>query len=381
MPDNSSRKKLPGDSLISSLLHPPACEENKVCQEKRRVFRDLDLSATGLAWDTIDVLDVVFLGCLFPDVETESMLRRRGALIFPEISCLPFDPFRSSLYTWEELMEGYDWDNLQDKSLDRRIYDHVLLTGNGDIVEALARRIHDNAIDEALDSLLAGHPRVAGIMGGHSMLRTGDFYGKIASLAQELTSEGYFVVTGGGPGAMEAGNLGAWLGGYPPDALEEVLAILREAPDPGTWEYQAKAREVLSQFPEGSANLAIPTWFYPHEPTNLFASHIAKYFSNSIREDGLLAICIHGVVYCPGSAGTTQEIFMDATQNHYGSFGFYSPMVFMGSKRYTEETAIYQLMRSLSADRTYGKLLFLSDDPREIVAFLNAHPPIPVESN
>ena len=35
---------------------------------------------------------------------------------------------------------------------------------------------------------------------------------------------------------------------------------------------------------------------------------MAKYFSNSLREDGLLAIATHGVVYAPGSAGTTQDV-------------------------------------------------------------------------
>src|SRR5260370_19449409 len=63
---------------------------------------------------------------------------------------LPYNPFRSGLYTVEELMEGYDPD-VPGKSLDEIIADHF----NRDkkmprVHEALAQRIHDQAIDQAL---------------------------------------------------------------------------------------------------------------------------------------------------------------------------------------------------------------------------------------
>jgi hypothetical protein len=32
----------------------------------------------------------------------------------------------------------------------------------------------------------------------------------------------------------------------------------------------------------------IPTWFYGYEPPDVFASAMAKYFSNALREDVLL---------------------------------------------------------------------------------------------
>lgn len=73
------------------------------------------------------------------------------------------------------------------------------------------------------------------------------------------------------------------------------------------------------------------------EPITPFAEHIAKYFQNSIREDGLLALATHGVIYVEGGAGTLQEIFQDACQNYYHSFpqgsngsGYFSPMIFFG---------------------------------------------------
>ena len=47
---------------------------------------------------------------------------------------------------------------------------------------------------------------------------------------------------------------------------------------------------------------ACPTWFYGHEPPNVFADHVAKYFRNAIREDVLLQVCDAGIVFLPGAA-------------------------------------------------------------------------------
>jgi hypothetical protein len=99
-------------------------------------------------------------------------------------------------------------------------------------------------------------------------------------------------------------------------------------------------------------------------------------FSNSIREDGLLAISLYGVIYAPGSAGTTQEIFMDATQNHYGSFGYYSPMVFLGAKRYLKDTFLFPCF---TATRLGTKLCgYVARDgfARKIVEFIKQHHPL-----
>ena len=47
---------------------------------------------------------------------------------------------------------------------------------------------------------------------------------------------------------------------------------------------------------QAGESLAVPTWHYGHEPSSPFATKIAKYFQNSIREDGLLAIAGQGIV-------------------------------------------------------------------------------------
>ena len=140
------------------------------------------------------------------------------------------------------------------------------------------------------------------------------------------------------------------------------------------------AYAVLDAYPDGAESLAIPTWFYGHEPTNLFSKHIAKYFSNSIREDGLLAIAKHGVIYSPGSAGTIQEVFMDAAQNHYGTFHLVSPMVFFGGDYWRKTKPVYPLMRHLAEGKQYAQLLSISDDVDEIVDFIIDHPPVQYEA-
>jgi predicted Rossmann-fold nucleotide-binding protein len=87
---------------------------------------------------------------------------------------------------------------------------------------------------------------------------------------------------------------------------------------------------VIAKFPSRHAPPGVPTWFYGNEPTNAFATNIAKFFSNGIREDLLVTIAMGGLVIAPGSAGTREEIFMDMTQNFYASFCYRSPVVFLG---------------------------------------------------
>ena len=343
-------------------------------------MQGLNLSDDSIEWKDCQIENTAFLGCDLP-LETEVLLRKMGAHIYPSpAKPLPYDPFRKALYTWQELTE-----DTGGEQADLRIYEHFSETKlNPPINEALWQRIHDHSIDEGLRQLLQFDEhgmtslRCVGIMGGHGTLRTDPYFEKTAQTALLLADAGYFVVSGGGPGIMEAANLGAYMAPYGRDALNQALRTLKAAPhytDPG---YLEAARSVLEDYPEGADNLAIPTWFYGHEPSNLFASHIAKYFSNSIREDTLLAISLYGILCAPGSAGTTQEIFMDATQNHYGTFNYYSPMVFLGRQRYEIDTLIYPLLRQLAWGRDYYDMLFLTDEPEEVVGFLQQHPPVKV---
>jgi predicted Rossmann-fold nucleotide-binding protein len=116
--------------------------------------------------------------------------------------------------------------------------------------------------------------------------------------------------------------------------------------------------------------LGVPTFFYGHEPPNAFATHHAKYFANCVREDGLVSLATHGIVFAPGSAGTVQEIFQDACQNHYGTVrGLVSPMVLYGTRAWSETLPVAPLLRAL-AGQAWGDRILLSDDPVEILRFV-----------
>jgi len=345
------------------------------------VVQGLDLREVHFAWEELKCDGTVFLGCRFPEGINVEFLMERGATVVPAFPDLPYNPFRPRLYSRAELMDG--WAPGRDESTDKKIYEHFQTHGRDSpgVLESLSQRLHDHAIDDALRDLLEGRTegdgakRVVGIMGGHKTPRSDPYYRKVARIARELTRSGYFITTGGGPGIMEAANLGAFLAGVSEEELEEALGILSAAPVYTDEGYMQCAQQVLDMFRHGSSSLAVPTWFYGHEPSNLFSVHIAKYFSNSLREDGLLAIALHGVIFAPGSAGTTQEVFQDATQNHYATYGVISPMVFLGRQHFGEKTLIYDCLRRQAEGKDYDDYLCLAENEDEVVDFIGSNPP------
>jgi predicted Rossmann-fold nucleotide-binding protein len=286
----------------------------------------------------------------------------------------PYDPFRTSLYTRDELIAG---------GLDARIERHVLDHGfrAPPAPEALAQRLHDHAIDVALSEFLQveGEPRrVVGIMGSAATRRDDRWFRAAAELGWLAARAGYLVASGGGPGIMEAANLGAFLAPYERAEVDAAVAELARAPshDPDDLDaYVAAATAVRERYLPGGESLAIPTWFYPGEPVGQFSSHIAKYFANSIREDGLLTIAVSGIVYAPGRAGTMQELFQDAAQNAYGIRGR-SPMVLLGRDAYGAEPSVHAVLRDQS--RRFGgyeHLVTLVDEPADALDFIRANEP------
>ena len=350
------------------------------------VVQGLDLGEVSFDWGEVRLSGSVFLGCQFPSLAFQERVRESGALIFPRLPRLPYNPYRPSLYSRAELMKG--WAPEEDNSVDLQIYNHFVEKGRHrpHVMEALCQRLHDHAIDDALLDLLegrvdpGGEKKVVAIMGGHGTPRTDPYFRKVVEIARDLTREGYFVASGGGPGIMEASKLGAWISNADDAFLDRALTELAKAPIYSNPGFNEAATQVRDWHPEGAASLAIPTWFYGHEPSNQFSVHIAKYFSNGLREDGLLAIARYGVIYAPGSAGTTQEIFMDAAQNHYGTFEFVSPMVFLGEERYGEETGLYETLSRLASGRQYKAMLSLTDDPAEVVSAIKKNQPQPFEN-
>jgi predicted Rossmann-fold nucleotide-binding protein len=355
---------------------------------KNCVVQGLDVAILCVDWSQVNTENTMFLGCRLVSIEEETTLLRKGAQFFAPFVGLPYNPYRTALYSPYELMGGYD--PIENNSLDILINRHFDDHGghDADIMEALSQRIHDYSIDNAIKELLGYDDesgltlrKAVGIMGGHLATRDDPYYRKTAELARLLTQAGYFVVGGGGPGIMEAANLGAYLATAGDDSLDKSIEILSKSPkyaredgtmDPG---YVGQAREVLSLYANGAESLAIPTWFYGHEPVNLFATHIGKYFSNSIREDGLLAISIFGVVFAPGSAATTEEVFMDAAQNHYATFNFYSPMVFLGEGHYLQ-SQVYSCLAQQAVGHPYAQMITISDNPQKLLDFIKKHKPL-----
>ena len=150
----------------------------------------------------------------------------------------------------------------------------------------------------------------------------------------------------------------------------EAVDMLMPSPTYKDEGWLRRSFELMERFPLQTdyRSLAIPTYFYGHEPTAPFATDIAKYFDNSVREDGIVTIAKGGIIYSPGSAGTFQEIFQDAAQNHYETFGPSSPMVFLGADYYTREVPIYPLLEDLLARGKYkGLILSITDDKDEAI--------------
>lgn len=310
-------------------------------------------------------------------IDNEAVEALKELINHPTIE-VPYNIFRSSLYNADDLYAGYCLGKPESyaDSYDHKVYQYYLRNGKTPtrVKETLARTLHDHSMSNALNDFLKtiDEKQVVGIMGGHGLLRTEEAYKRIVSVSKELAENGCLMISGGGPGAMEATHLGAWLAGRSPEEADDALAILQEAPSFKDKMWLDTAFRVMKKYPqERYVSLGIPTWLYGHEPATPFATHIAKYFDNSIREDSILTFAKGGIIYAPGSAGTMQEIFQEAVQNHYLSFGYASPMIFMDSRYWTKEMPVYPLMQHLMAMGKYRNLLLtLTDSTDEIVRII-----------
>jgi predicted Rossmann-fold nucleotide-binding protein len=298
-----------------------------------------------------------------------------GAAQFSLLREVPFQPYRTDLYGYEELASGHEQG--VPRTLDMRISSWFASSLPSSLPDLAVRALHDATIDAAVARFVEGR-RMVGVMGGHDLARDADLYRTVAELGRALTRAGFVVATGGGPGVMEAANLGAWFAPFGENQLEAAIASLAHAPNYANDEerYVERALEVRARWPRGGESLGVPTWVYLDEPTTGFATHIAKYFTNSIRENGLLALARSGVVYAPGGAGTEQEIFTDIAQNSLTLYAVRSPVVFLDRQHYEfEHPELIAAVRKQAAAFGWEDLVFTCDDPLEAVTFITAHDP------
>ena len=338
--------------------------------------QSLDLRGRAAQLEALQAQGGIFLGCTF-DAGVEDSLRSRGALIFPKLEAVPFNPYRGRLYTPQELYEGIT-DSRYEDTPDARVYQWSIRPGQRHRLDAtLAAALHDHSIGDALDELtrseLCAGRDMVGVMGGHAAHRGSGVFEEAALLGRLLARDGRVVATGGGPGTMEAANLGAYLSDAPEHdfrrALDDLAAVPGFRPSVSAWARSAAA--VVERHPGGTPSLGVPTWFYGHEPPNFFATHIAKYFANAIREAILLELCNGGIVFLPGSGGTVQEIFQDACENYYGTPETIKPMVLVGQEHWLRRYPAWPLLQSLAAGRRMENRIFLVDTVEEALAVLD----------
>ena len=339
-------------------------------------LQDLDLTAIEpqlLARTDLGGL-VVLGGRLSPALRAHLALH--GAVVFPAVPDAPVAIYRARLYTAHELYAGLDagYDTTPDARANAWACDARLAN---DAYATLLRAVHDDSVTDALDEWLVGSSVVA-VLGGHAAQRGSPGYAVAARLGRRLAEAGLVVATGGGPGAMEAANLGALAPSAEAldDALAGLGAVVSFRPDVGAWARLGFAVRDGLPMPPRPRSLGIPTWFYGHEPPNVFADGIAKYFSNALREDGLLARSDAGAVVVPGAAGTVQEIFQFATRLYYGGPARpLPPLVLLGRDHWTRTLPVLPLLEALGEDRAMAGAVHVVDTVEEAVAAIVAARP------
>ncbi len=310
---------------------------------------------------------------------------------------LPYQPIPQKLYESKDLFAGFDparpdsWGETRDFEILRHFVMRRHDTPPNPYM-GMMQALHDNAVSQALGSFLKGR-KVVGIMGDHRLPRNSAAYLAVAMLAHRLAQRGILVCTGGGPGAMEAGHLGAALAGQPLKDLRAAVAKLKTQPklpdlknivdaqgriDPALAKqahaWFKPAFELARSINAPRESLAIPTWQYGQEPPTPFATHIAKYFQNSIREDGLLAVATQGIVYFKGKAGTLQEIFQDGAQNFYETFHPFSPMVLFGVEHWKKTYPVVRVLQELFGPK-FAKFVLVTDDVQAAALFIEHYAP------
>lgn len=185
---------------------------------------------------------------------------------------------------------------------------------------------------DSFETLSKVSPAVT-IFGSARMPRTSPYYAAATRLGREIARNNLAVITGGGPGIMEAANKGA---------------------------AQAKGRSV-------GLNIELP-----HEQRGNRYANVPIHFHYFFARKVCFAKYSIGFIYMPGGFGTLDEFFEVATLVQTERIpGF--PMILFGKAFWS---GLVKWMNSQMAERNRFispddmKLFTLTDDPEEVVALV-----------
>ena len=369
----------------------------------------LDLVPLDTDFAPVSVKGCTFLGCSVGDTLARK-IHADGAGFVSELAALPrtLPAFAPGIYTVGDLYKGLSndgsgWEGTPDYAGFVFFNEKKNVPRDLEPAAAIAARLHDTVQERAVREFLRNRDVVA-IMGGHDFKRQlaaeeiaagkQDVYWECVAIAKALTEKGFLIITGGGPGVMEAGNLGALLAGEDDKVVAEVRTILTNHPfDSKEWRATGMAgrKRILGSWdaqPQASKfSLGIPTWYYGHEPPNLFASHHSKMFYNSLREDGLVTLANKGIIFFEGNGGTVQEIFQDASLNYYvREDQSPTPMIFYNAGGYWERYGtdvswptdnpmdkrkpLLPLIKQLAVEKKFSHDVLVTRSPSGVIKFL-----------
>ncbi|HHL40726.1 MAG TPA: TIGR00730 family Rossman fold protein [Deltaproteobacteria bacterium] len=193
-------------------------------------------------------------------------------------------------------------------------------------------RIMSEFVD-GFDELSDIGPAVS-IFGSARLHANSKFYKQCVEVARLLSKEGYAIITGGGPGIMEAANKGA---------AEHGVSV--------------------------GLNISLPQ----EQKANNYQNR-SLYFRYFFARKVMFVKYAIGYVCMPGGFGTLDELFEALTlmQTHK-IYTF--PIILFGSEYWRPVIDFMRktMLKYKTIDEEDLELLHLTDDPREVVSLINRH--------
>lgn len=332
------------------------------------LIKSVNLTHRTTALRRVDPAGAIFLECTLTDM-TYVDLARRGAHVVPSLNA-PFDPYRFQAYSATELFDRTPVARCLDTTIQN--WQKARATP-APLATTLAMALHDRTLTDALEAMHLVADRGVGIMGGPGMRRDQPEFLEIARLGALMTEQGAVVLTGGGPGAMEAANLGVRFAHRReelPTACAQLAGVPSFHPDIDAW--VSSALEVCARWAadEDVTSLGVPAWGSGLEPTHACATHIAKFFCAAHREAAVLHRCRGGLVFFPGAAGTVQQILRATTSDPDSAGEDPVPLILVDRAYWTTTLPVWPLLAALVREGRMQAPIHLVDQPAEVLGLL-----------